>query len=82
MRPVKDGNNEMVINEGLSDTAKKLIASLLVCASLTAFGNTVPTSFLRLVLDQEAPTRICRGDRNRSVLVQVPLGWVGVEEMI
>ncbi len=46
--------------------------------SLTAFGNTVPTSFLRLVPHQEAPTSICWGDRNRSVLVRVPLGWVGV----
>ena len=46
--------------------------------SLTAFGNTVPTSFLRLVPHQEAPTSICWGDRNRSVLVRVPLGWQGV----
>jgi len=46
--------------------------------SLTAFGNTVPTSFLRLVPHQEAPTSICWGDRNRSVLVRVPLGWRGV----
>jgi len=27
---------------------------------------------------QEAPTSICWGDRNRSVLVRVPLGWLGV----
>jgi glutamine synthetase len=38
----------------------------------------VPTSFLRLVPHQEAPTSICWGDRNRSVLVRVPLGWCGV----
>ena len=83
MRLVKDDNNVMVNDAGLSDTAKKLIAGLLVCApSLTAFGNTVPTSFLRLVPHQEAPTRICWGDRNRSVLVRVPLGWLGVEDMI
>jgi glutamine synthetase len=50
-----------------------------MCAeSLTAFGNTVPTSFLRLVPHQEAPTSICWGDRNRSVLVRVTLGWQGV----
>jgi len=83
MRLVKDDNNVMVNDAGLSDTAKKLIAGLLVCApSLTAFGNTVPTSFLRLVPHQEAPTRICWGDRNRSMLVRVPLGWLGVEDMI
>jgi glutamine synthetase len=28
-----------------------------------------------LVPHQEAPTNICWGDRNRSVLVRVPLGW-------
>jgi len=75
--------NAMVDKDGLSDTAKKLIAGLLKMApSLTAFANTVPTSFLRLVPHQEAPTCICWGDRNRSVLVRVPLGWLGVDDMI
>ena len=32
--------------------------------------------------NQEAPTRICWGDRNRSVVVRVPLGWTGAEKMI
>ncbi len=83
MRLVKDGQNAMVDNAGLSDSAKKLIAGLLECApSLSAFGNTVPTSFLRLVPHQEAPTRICWGDCNRSALVRVPLGWQGVEDMV
>jgi len=82
-RLVKDGKNMMVDSKGLSDTAKKLIAGFLeLSPSLTAFANTVPTSFLRLVPHQEAPTRICWGDRNRSVLVRVPLGWVGVDNMI
>lgn len=82
-RLVKDDANMMVENGVLSDTAKKLIAGLLRCApSLTAFGNTVPTSFLRLVPHQEAPTSICWGDRNRSVLVRVPLGWLGVDNMV
>lgn len=82
-RLVKDGKNMMVDADGLSDTAKKLIAGLLeLSPSLTAFGNTVPTSFLRLVPHQEAPTCICWGDRNRSVLVRVPLGWLGVDNMI
>jgi len=82
-RLVKDNKNMMVENDVLSDNAKKVIAGFLKLApSLTAFGNTVPTSYLRLVPHQEAPTSICWGDRNRSVLVRVPLGWLGVEDMI
>lgn len=82
-RLVKDGKSMMINNDGLSDTAKKMIAGFLMLSpSLTAFGNTVPTSFLRLVPHQEAPTAICWGDRNRSVLVRVPLGWVGVDNMV
>ncbi|MBN1967779.1 MAG: glutamine synthetase [Candidatus Delongbacteria bacterium] len=82
-RVVKDGMNLMADKNGLTDLAKKVIAGFLKHAkSLTAFGNTVPTSFLRLVPHQEAPTAICWGDRNRSVLVRVPLGWLGVDNMI
>jgi glutamine synthetase len=82
-RLMKNGQNMMVDKKGLSDIAKKLIAGYLrMASSLTAFGNTVPTSFLRLVPHQEAPTCICWGDRNRSVLVRVPLGWLGVDNMI
>lgn len=79
MRLMKDGRNAMADDAGLTEPARKLIGGLLSSAeSLTAFGNTVPTSFLRLVPHQEAPTRICWGDRNRSVLVRVPLGWLSV----
>lgn len=74
----KDGKNMMIANNKLSDDAKKMIAGILkLAAPLTAFGNTVPISYLRLVPHQEAPTNICWGDRNRSVLVRVPLGWLG-----
>jgi glutamine synthetase len=55
---------------------------LKMARSLTAFGNTVPLSYLRLVPHQEAPTNICWGDRNRSTLVRVPLGWLGVGDMV
>ena len=80
---VKDGKNMMVKGGFLSDIAKKAIAGYLKLApSLTAFGNTVPISYLRLVPHQEAPTNICWGDRNRSVLVRVPLGWLGANNMI
>ncbi|HAS27951.1 MAG TPA: glutamine synthetase [Dehalococcoidia bacterium] len=79
---VKNGKNMFINNNGLSDNAMKTIAGYLSCApSLTAFGNTIPLSFLRLVPHQEAPTNICWGDRNRSVLVRVPLGWQDVGNM-
>ncbi len=83
MRLVKDGKNMLVDDDKLSDTAKKMIGGLLKNArSLCAFGNTVPTSFLRLVPHQEAPTSICWGERNRATLVRVPLGWLGIENML
>ena len=82
-RLAKDGRNMMVEGSQLSDTARKAIAGYLsLASSLTAFGNTIPTSYLRLVPHQEAPTNICWGDRNRSVLVRVPLGWLNVESMV
>jgi glutamine synthetase len=75
---VKDGKNMYLADGKLSDVAKTVIAGILDSAdALTAFGNTNPTSYLRLVPHQEAPTNICWGDRNRSVLVRVPLGWTG-----
>jgi len=77
-RLMKDGKNLMVDGNGLSNIAKRMIAGILdLSPALTAFGNTIPTSYLRLVPHQEAPTLICWGDRNRSVLIRVPLGWLG-----
>jgi len=79
----KDGKNLMLDKGNISDTARRMIAGILdLSSSLTAFGNTIPTSYLRLVPHQEAPTNICWGDRNRSVLVRVPLGWTGTGNMI
>lgn len=78
----KDGQNIVLENGKLSETARKMIAGILDTAdALTAFGNTIPTSYLRLVPNQEAPTRICWGERNRSALVRVPLGWTGKRNM-
>jgi glutamine synthetase len=80
---MKGKQNMLVDGDRLSDSAKKMIAGYLSMArSLTAFGNTVPLSYLRLVPHQEAPTNICWGDRNRSTLVRVPLGWLGVGDMV
>lgn len=82
-RIMKDGKSVMMQDGRLSATARKAIAGYLkLAASLTAFGNTNPTSYLRLVPHQEAPTNICWGDRNRSVLVRVPLGWTNEHDMI
>jgi len=79
----KNGENMMIDNGVLSEIALKSIAGLLMHAkSLTAFGNTVPTSYLRLVPHQEAPTNICWGETNRSALVRIPLGWVLETHMI
>jgi len=82
-RLMKDGKNVMIENGKLSDTAKRMIAGFLdLSPSLTSFGNINPTSYFRLVPHQEAPTNICWGDRNRSVLVRVPLGWTGNVNMV
>ncbi|MDR1848049.1 MAG: glutamine synthetase family protein [Bacteroidales bacterium] len=73
---IKNGKNLYVKDGELSTEAKRTIAGfMLLAASITAFGNTNPTSYLRLVPNQEAPTTVCWGDRNRSTLVRVPLGW-------
>ena len=82
MRMMKDGKNQMLENGVLSATARTAIAGMMELApSITAFGNTNPTSYFRLVPHQEAPTNICWGDRNRSVLVRVPLGWAAKTDM-
>ncbi|MBE6359412.1 MAG: glutamine synthetase [Lentisphaerae bacterium] len=81
-RVMKDGINLMQKDGQLSDDAKRAIAGLMELApSITAFGNTNPTSYFRLVPHQEAPTNICWGDRNRSVLVRVPLGWTSKKDL-
>lgn len=78
----QDGTSATVENGHLSVAAKKAIAGLMLAApAITAFGNTNPTSYFRLVPHQEAPTNVCWGDRNRSVLVRVPLGWTAKSDM-
>lgn len=82
MRIMKDGQNQMLKDGILSEIARKAIAGMMELApSITAFGNTNPTSYFRLVPHQEAPTNVCWGDRNRSVLVRVPLGWAADTDM-
>ena len=82
-RIMKDGKSQMIEKGILSKVARTAIAGYMELApSLTAFGNLNPTSYFRLVPHQEAPTNICWGDRNRSVLVRVPLGWTTPTNMI
>lgn len=77
------GHNKMLGSDRkLSEVARRAIAGLMKLAqAITAFGNTNPTSYFRLVPHQEAPTNVCWGDRNRSVLVRVPLGWTTDKDM-
>lgn len=73
----RDEKNAMLDRAGqLSTDARRVIGGLCTFAdSLTAFGNTAASSYLRLVPDQEAPTRVCWSDMNRSAMIRVPLGW-------
>ena len=82
MRMTKDGQNQMLKDGVLSESARRMIAGMMdVAPAITAFCNKNPTSYFRLVPHQEAPTNVCWGDRNRSVLVRVPLGWAAGVDM-
>ncbi len=83
MELMKNGKNVMADKSGsLSEHAKKMIGGLCYYAdSLTAFGNTLSSAYLRLTPNQQAPTRICWSDLNRSVMVRVPLGWAAVNNL-
>ncbi|MEA3286617.1 MAG: glutamine synthetase family protein [Candidatus Marinimicrobia bacterium] len=83
MELLRDNNNVMTNANGeLSTVAKQAIGGLLRYApSLTAFGNTIAASHLRLVPGQESPTRLFWSDFNRSALIRVPLGWRHGEDM-
>lgn len=80
---MKNGENVMLSPDGkLSEESLRLIAGLCLYAdSLTAFGNTVSSAYLRLVPNQEAPTKICWSDMNRSAMIRVPLGWRNVSNL-
>ncbi len=80
---MEDGQNVMTEDTGgLSSRGKRLVGGLCEYAdSLTAFGNTVASAYLRLVPNQEAPTRICWSDMNRSAMIRVPLAWSKVSDM-
>jgi len=77
MQLMKNGKNVMCDKNGkLSNLARRVIGGLCKYATtLTAFGNTVSSAYLRLVPNQEAPTKVCWSDLNRSAMIRVPLGW-------
>jgi glutamine synthetase len=74
---LKNEKNIMTDAKGnLTIEAKQIIGGILKFApSLTAFGNTVPVSYLRFVSRKESPMHICWGTRNRLALIRVPLWW-------
>ena len=77
-RLVRDGASAIMGEEGINDTGRRLIAGYLSAAkTLTAFGNTVPTSYLRFTDGDESPDGICWGEADRTGLVRVPLAWGG-----
>ncbi len=79
----KNGRSAMLDKGALSAPARKLIAGFMeLAAPITAFGNTVPTSYFRLVPHQEAPINVCWAYRNRSALVRIPLGWLNAGGMV
>jgi glutamine synthetase len=80
---LQDGKNIMLDSGGkLSTSARRLIGGLCTYAdSLTAFGNTISSAYLRLVPNQEAPMRICWSDLNRSAMIRVPLGWSNLRHL-
>lgn len=78
IRLMKNGKNQMLRAGKLSSIAKTAIAGMMECAgALTAFGNPNPLSYVK----RSAGVNICWGERNRSALLRVPLGWSNKEDM-
>ncbi len=70
------GKNMMIENGELTPTSLKMIAGVLeISPALTAFANSTPVSYLRIMPGQKVPNSICWGKQNRSTLIRVPLGW-------
>jgi len=74
---LKKSNNIIADSKGdLTTEAKQMIGGILKFApSLTAFGNTIPVSYLRFISRKEAPMYICWGTKNRLALIRIPLWW-------
>jgi len=74
---LKKNKNIITDSKGnLTAETKQMIGAVLKLApSLTAFGNTLPVSYLRLISRKESPMYICWGTRNRMALIRIPLWW-------
>ncbi len=72
-----DGNKNLFGDDktdGLSETARMFIAGILEHApAITAIANPTVNSYKRLVPHHEAPVYITWGEKNRTVLVRVPM---------
>jgi glutamine synthetase len=78
---MRDGRNVMTEDRKLSKSARALVGGLCdYGASLTAFGNTVASSYLRLG-NHESPARVCWSDLNRGAMIRVPLGWSTADDL-
>jgi glutamine synthetase len=74
---LKDSRNIIAEPEGSLSMEAKLMIGGILCfsSSLTAFGNTIPVSYLRFVSRKESPMHVCWGARNRLALIRIPLWW-------
>jgi len=74
---LKNNRNVIADHHGnLTTEAIQIIGGILRFApSLTAFGNTIPVSYLRFISQIESPKHICWGARNRLSLIRLPLWW-------
>jgi len=74
---IRNGQNTISDSAGnLTNEAKQMIGGILRFArSLTAFGNMVPPSYLRLISRRESPINICWGAKDRLALLRIPLWW-------
>ncbi len=76
LSPVAKGRHVAIRESGgaLAPEAKWLIGGLVrLGASLMAFGNRAPGSFVRLSQGQEAPRAIFWGDYDRRALIRLPI---------
>jgi glutamine synthetase len=69
----KNGINILGDGSEFRKSALQMISGILKHAgALTAFGNSLPVSYLRLNKTQIAPHYICWGPSNRSALIRIP----------
>jgi glutamine synthetase len=79
-RVLKDGLEVMRDGGKLSDYALKMIGGYLKFApSLAAFGNTLPTSYLRLAKGTSLPLSVTWSENDRAGLLRIPSAWEPVK---